>query len=169
MTVENGTVTGFSATNATGVDLPGASNTIVKNVQVINNSFGILAGSLTLIEGCTANSNAQTGIECDEDCTISGNLVVGNTVDGILCVQKGCTISGNTASGNQTDGIHCGSADSGPSGCLISNNTITSNTVNGIFAFDASTGYSGNVLSGNGTPHSGGTSLGNNLCNGTVC
>jgi parallel beta-helix repeat protein len=168
MTVENGTVTGFSATNAAGVT--DGFDAIVKNVQADNNFFGILVAGFSLIEGCTANQNSGGfGIECNPgNCTITGNVAFGNKTDGILCVF-GCTISGNTAGGNQSDGIHCGAPSSGPSGCLISNNTATNNTSNGIFAFDASTGYRGNVLNANGTQVSGGTSLGNNLCNGTAC
>jgi parallel beta-helix repeat protein len=170
MTVENGSVTGFAGTDGVGVGANGF-HTIVKNVQAYGNSFGIIAAGFSLIEGCTANQNTGGfGIECNGGgCTITGNVAVGNNSDGIFCVENGCTISGNTANFNQSDGIHCGSAGNGQSGCLISNNTINGNTSNGIFAFDATTGYGGNVLNGNGTIHSGGTSLGNNLCNGTVC
>jgi parallel beta-helix repeat protein len=170
MTVENGAVTGFGAPAAAGVGANGFG-TIVKNVQAYNNSIGILTAGFSLIEGCTANQNsAGSGIVCNgQGCTISGNVAVGNSSDGILCAEDGCTISGNTAIFNQSDGIHCGSAGNGQSGCLISNNTANNNTSNGIFAFDATSGYGGNVLNGNGTNHSGGTSLGNNLCNGTVC
>ena len=169
ITVENGTVAGFSATDAVGVGADGP-DAIVKNVQADNNFFGIIVGSLSLIEGCTANQNSGGfGIECNQaDCTITGNVASGNKTDGILCLF-GCTISGNAASSNQSDGIHCGVPGNGPSGCLISNNTANNNTSNGIFALDASTGYRGNVLTANGTQVSGGISLGNNLCNGTAC
>ena len=55
------------------------------------------------------------------------------------------------------------------SGCLISGNTAFNNLVC-IGMDDATSGYGGNVMDNNSTSnHSGGTSLGNNLCSGTVC
>jgi parallel beta-helix repeat protein len=134
-TVENGTVTGF----INGVVLN--DNSIVKSVHADSNSnAGIAAGANSVIEGCTANSNAD-GIQCTSGCTISGNTLNKNSVDGIY-------ISGSSS--------------------LIVRNTISNNTSTGIDASDKTTGYGENVLNGNSVLQ--GTSLGHNLCTGgTVC
>jgi parallel beta-helix repeat protein len=137
-TVENGTVTGF------GVGVKVGLYGIVRDMHADENGNGILAGTDSIVENCTANISTQTTIG-----------------SGIVCVS-GCRISGNTANSNIAAGIACtGSV------CLISGNTLFNNSV-GISASDATTGYGQNVLK-NTTDHNGGTSLGNNLCSGTVC
>ena len=186
ITVENGTVAGFSATDAVGVGADGP-DAIVKNVQADNNFFGIIVGSLSLIEGCTANQNSVSGIQCNGgDCTISGNVASGNGPDGIFCLDNGCTISGNTANGNTGQGIECGSgcqisgntANSNAvgikcdgAGCLITGNTIDNNSGDAISASDATTAYGGNVMNGD-AGISGGTSMAGkntNSCGGPAC
>jgi parallel beta-helix repeat protein len=186
MTVENGTVTGFRATDAVGVDTNGFY-TIVKNVQAENNSIGIIAAGFSLIEGCTANQNSVSGIQCNGgDCTISGNVASGNGPDGIFCLDNGCTISGNTANGNTGQGIECGNgcqisgntANSNAvgikcdgAGCLITGNTIDNNSGDAISASDATTAYGGNVMNGD-AGISGGTSMAGkntNSCGGPAC
>jgi len=137
-TVENGTVTGF------GIGVKVGFYGIVKSVHADENGDGVLAGSDSIVENCTANGSTQTTIG-----------------SGIVCIS-GCRISGNTANGNIAAGIACtGSV------CLISGNTLFNNSV-GISASDATTGYGHNVLK-NTTDHIEGTSLGNNLCNGIIC
>jgi parallel beta-helix repeat protein len=190
VTVENGTVTGFGSSIGVIVGPFG----IVRNVHADANGFGISGGNYTVIEGCTANSsisgdgygidcqgdgfaisgntanaNGEIGIECSGNgCVISGNTMIANAAFGVYCPGNGCLISGNTASGNSTssEGIVCGGSE-----CLISGNIVFNNAI-GVNATNATTGYRGNVLK-NTTDHSGGTSLGNNLCNtptpGTVC
>jgi hypothetical protein len=137
-TVENGTVTGF------GVGVKVGFFGIVRNMHADSNGNGILAGSDSLVEHCTANDSTQ--------------VTIGS---GIVCVS-GCQISGNTANSNIAAGIACTGTV-----CLISGNTLLNNSV-GISASDPTTGYVQNVLK-NTTDHNGGTSLGNNLCNGIVC
>jgi parallel beta-helix repeat protein len=137
-TVENGTITGF------GFGVKVGFYGIVRNMHADENGDGILAGSDSIVENCTANSSTQTTIG-----------------SGIVCIS-GCRISGNTANGNVSGGIVCtGSA------CVISGNALFNNSV-GISASDGTTGYGQNVLK-NTTDHNGGTSLGNNLCSGTIC
>ena len=182
-TVENGTVNGFSTG---GVE--GGFFGIVKNLHADGNGqFGINVGDHTVVEGCTANLNASpsgVGIVCFSGCAISGNTASQNIADGIDCTGtgcvissnaaylnskvgincsgSGCAISGNTAASNGSSGISCGG-----SGCLVSGNAVSGNAL-GISAHDTTTGYGGNVLM-NTTNHSGGTSLGHNLCSGIVC
>jgi parallel beta-helix repeat protein len=182
-TVENGKIVGFS----TGV--VGGGFAIIRKIHVEENShIGIQTGDNSVIEGCSASFNTGPtgiGITCFNGCEISGNIANQNGADGIDCTGigcvisrntanlngkvgiscsgSGCAISGNTADSNGTSGISCGG-----SGCLISGNAAFSN-VTGISASDSSTGYGGNVLKNTGTNVSGGTSLGHNLCSGTVC
>jgi parallel beta-helix repeat protein len=159
VTVENGTITGFHFGVASGSFL------IVRNVHADVDGFGVNAGLNSVIEGCTMNNSPDAtgaGINCAGVCVISGNTVNGNAGVGIVCGGNGCTISGNTANANATFGIFCAG-----SGCLISGNTVFKNPT-GIEANDTTTGYGGNVMK-NTTDHSGGTSIGNNLCSGTVC
>ena len=186
LAVENGTVTGF----ASGLGVQAGPFGIVRNVHADANGVGINVGNNASVEGCTINNSTLGGVSgrglvCAASCAITGNTVNGNAGDGIDCLGNGCVISGNTANSNTNVGIHClgsGCAVSGNtvianeasgircagSGCLISGNTSLNN-VDGIFAVNGSTGFGGNVLAGNITPASGGTSLGNNLCNGTIC
>jgi len=159
VTVENGAISGF------GLGVQVGLFGIVRNMHTDKNGNGIFGGLNSVIEGCTANNSTQSGgsgISCDGVCVISGNTVNGNPNLGIFCVANGCVISGNTANANGTTGINCSG-----SGCLISGNTVFKNII-GISADDTTTGYGGNVLK-NTTNVSGGTSIGNNLCSGTVC
>jgi len=160
VTVENGTITGFG----TGVYV--GKFAIVKNVHADKNAVGISADVYSVIEGCTANNSTfplgGLGISCSGSCRISGNTANGNPAYGIYCGGNACVISGNTADANPGTGIDCNG-----SGCLILNNTIYNNGT-GITASDGTTGYGRNVLK-NTTEHSGGTSIGDNLCNGFVC
>ncbi|MGD0117656.1 MAG: hypothetical protein ABSD30_06305 [Candidatus Binatus sp.] len=161
VTVENGLVIGFKV--GVSVGLFG----IVRNVHADKNvNIGIQGANNTVVQGCTANNTSEGyGIECSGGgCAISGNTANGNVQAGINCTGNGCVISNNTAIADGLVGIACGS-----SGCLISGNTAFNNLV-GIGMDDATSGYGGNVMDNNSTSnHSGGTSLGNNLCSGTVC
>jgi parallel beta-helix repeat protein len=182
-TVENGSVTAFTI----GVDV-GAYG-IVRKVHADGNDYDIGVGNNTVVEGCTANNSmaasggygiyctagcaisgntangdAQLGISCGGDgCAISGNTANGSGENGIQCLGSGCKISGNTAVSNVTFGIYCPG-----SGCLISGNTILNNGF-GISTADSSSGFAGNVLKNKTGDHSGATSLGGNLCSGSVC
>ena len=132
VTVEQGTVTGFSL----GLNL--GNNAIVKSVHADANSNGIQTGINSVVEGCAA---------------------IGNGLNGIV-VGGGTVISGNTANSNKI-GISCSGQ-----GCLVSGNTVLSNSLVPMNFADATSGYGGNVLSGSIVA---GTSLGHNLCSGTVC
>ena len=181
VTVENGTITGL------GLAIVLGTSGIVRNVHAdANGDGGIDVGDNSVVEGCTANnSTSNYGIACGgSGCAISGNTANGNADEGIFCSGSGCQITGNTANGNISVGIDCQSnacVISGntvlgnPSlgigcfgtGCLISGNTVV-NSADGIEAGDTTTGYSNNVLKNTANFFSG-KSLGNNLCNGTVC
>ncbi len=158
VTVENGTVTGF------GIGVEVGNFAIVRNVHADKNGSGIATGFDSVVEDCTANNSTLTiefGIGCGNESAISGNTANGNAGIGIFC-GSGCVISGNAADANGT-GIDCDGTE-----CLISRNTVY-NDKTGIEANDSTTGYGGNVLDNDTTPHSGGTSFGNNLCSGSGC
>jgi parallel beta-helix repeat protein len=160
LTVENGTVTAFSAGVITG---PYA---IVRNVHADLNGAGIIGTDNSVIEGCTANGNTtSSGISCGgSGCSISHNTANGNK-SGIAC-NSGCEISGNTASNNNGTGISCVGV-----GCLITNNSIDNNSDVGIYAIDSSTAYGWNVLNGD-TGITNGTSMAGkntNSCGGAAC
>jgi parallel beta-helix repeat protein len=179
VTVENGTITGM------GLAIWLGKSGVVKNVHVDVNGFGVDVGDNSVVEGCTANnSSTQYGISCSSGCSITGNTANGNGDEGIFCSGSGCQITGNTANGNNGVGINCqdnacvisgntvlGNPTLGigcfGTGCLISGNVVV-NSATGIEASDTTTGYSNNVLK-NTENFSNGKSLGNNLCNGTVC
>jgi Periplasmic copper-binding protein (NosD) len=142
VTVENGTVTGF--TSGSGIDV--GNNGIVKNMHADSNGTGIIVGgTYAVVQACTTNSNGTAGI---------------------LLNAAGSVISGNTVNGNG-NGINANLAAS----ALIIGNTITNNTSDGILGGSSSVGYRENLLLGNTSANIGGTatSMGNNLCNGTAC
>jgi hypothetical protein len=167
-TVKNGMIIGFGS----GVSLGAFS--VVRSITATNNDtgtkVGIAVGNSSTVEGCTANSNiGGTGILCNGSlCVITGNTASTNAT-GISCTSA-CVISGNSANGNTSNGIDCSG-----SSCVVSGNTSTFNTNRGIEASDSTTGYGGNVMYDDfGTTTAGagcvagGTSLGNNLCNGQL-
>jgi parallel beta-helix repeat protein len=114
-TVENGTVTGFQD----GVTV--RDNSIVKSVHADSNSnAGIAAGLNSVIEGCTANSNAS-GIQCSSGCMISANTLNNNSFEGIF-------ISGTNS--------------------LIIRNTISDPANFALDSSDKTTGYGENIING---------------------
>jgi hypothetical protein len=136
------------STTGTGINGPNAGALTVENGSITGFGAGGGAGVYTGNNGIVRNVQADAngvGIETGIGSVISGNTVNGNSADGI-----GCNGSGG--------------------GCLISGNTIDNNGAYGIGGADATTGYRGNVLNGNsGGPAFGGTSMGNNICNGKLC
>ena len=100
---------------------------------------------------------------------IQNGIITGFTGAAILAGQT-ATISGITATANET-GITCGI------GCLVQDNTIQGNSGEGLTFTDSTGGYINNILQGNdgmtgGGPAgqvTGGTNLGQNLCNGVLC
>jgi hypothetical protein len=144
-TVENGTVTGFGRGVSVGVQ------SIVRNVHAdYNSNVGIGVAANSVVQGCTANFNGNYGIVATGPTVISGNTANSQAGLGIgIYVEangNGSLVVGNVASlngGTEGDGIYLG---------------------------NAFIGYRENTMFGNsGVPVMGGTSLGNNLCGGTVC
>ena len=141
-----------------GINATGQTNIVIRN-GVISGCGGqaIITGASSSISGITASGNSTTAsvgpaIQAGAGSVISSNLVSG--------------------SGSGNGGVSCGSG----TGCLVRDNVIQNNGGVGITLSDATGGYRSNVLQGNngntvgtGGQVSGGTSLGQNLCNGTTC
>jgi hypothetical protein len=147
--------------------------------NLVNGKAGAVAISITVpnvtldLQGfsvlCTT---ASTGAGIDA--TGQANVAIRN---GIITGCGGAAIIAGTASSisaitatNNGSGITCGI------GCVAGGNIIQGNTGVGMTFSDATSGYIGNVLQGNngntvgtGGQVSGGTSLGQNLCNGAAC
>jgi hypothetical protein len=143
ITLENGTVTGFDR----GVYIGPYS--IVRNVHADNNYYiGIAISDFSVVQGCTANQDGSYGI---------------------VATGPADVISGNTVNGNSKPGAGTGILEEGGSGLIIGN-TLTYNLTGLDPELAANVGYRENIfanLTTNIAP--GGTSLGNNLCSGTVC
>ena len=130
----------------------------VSNVTINLNGFSLIG------PGGVATSSA-TGIFVAPG--FSGVTVVNGTITKIrgnaLVLGSSGTAAGLQLINNNGDGIDCTSA------CLVTNNVIAGNAGTGLNFGDSTSGYQNNVISGIGPSVSGGTSLGHNVCNGSLC
>lgn len=155
VTVRNGIVRGMGRV---GIALSGDS--LVEKVHAISNATDGIYIDRGIVRECVAASNGAFGILTDGTAVVTHNIAQANGMDGIFV--SGGTLSGNTATGN------------GGNGLLIGNGVVSLNNSNGNSGFALSivstnSGYLGNILAGTKTV-SGGTNLGQNLCNGsTTC
>jgi len=149
-------ITATGSSTGAGINATGQTNVVIRD--------GIISG----FDGPAIITGANS--------TISGITATGNsTTSGTPAVQAGTgsQITGNTVNGSGSGGITCGSG----TGCLIRDNVIQGNAGVGITLSDSTGGYRSNVMQGNNGNTvgasgqvSGGTSLGQNLCNGsTTC
>ena len=129
------------STSGNGISAATVTDVTVENGTItgFGGSAAIRAGSNSIVRNVHASSNGN-GIVAGSGSVISDNVVHDNSGSGINCSGSGCAISGNAAFNN----------------------------TQGISANDATTGYEGNVLK-NATNVSGGSSMKNNLCAGSVC
>lgn len=132
-------------------------NVKTSNVTINLNGFRV-GGPGTGGSGIGINAAGQTGL------TIVNGSVSGMGGDGIL-VGGNSAVSGVLANSNGGDGVDCQG-----SGCVVTSSTANSNGAFGLSFTDATSGYNQNVINGNtsGTV-TGGTSMGNNVCNGAAC
>ncbi len=114
-------------------------------------------GRTARVERVSAISNGGAGILISVGGTIVGSIAFNNGSDGIFCFA-GCIIKENNSINNGGDGITTGS------GSNVSGNTATQNARSGLSA-NADTGYTNNIFLLNSLGNiTGGTSLGQNLC-----
>ncbi len=156
------------------------SGSYILNRNLVNSSKNgadtvlVTASNVTIdLQGFTIMSTVSTtgnGINAtgQSNVVIRNGIITGFGGAAIVTGNNG-SISAITASGNGS-GITCGI------GCLASGNVIQGNTGLGLTFSDPTSGYLGNVMQGNsgntvgtGGQVSGGTSLGQNVCNGTTC
>jgi parallel beta-helix repeat protein len=160
VTVINGTVRGMGSR---GLYLTGP-NSVVERIRAVNNGAdGIFVGDGATVRWCTAHENDGFGIRAGNGTIVNGNVVRDNVGSGIW-VEAGGTVTGNTARGNNTGIIVFGR------GGTVTGNTVHENHGFGLNLFGPTVGYGHNVMSGNSAGAvQGGTSLGQNLCDGVVC
>jgi hypothetical protein len=149
-------------------------NKNITNGQANKASVAVTASNVTIdLQGFVISSTVATNAAAI-DATGQSNVVIRNgTITGFagpaIIAGNNASISAITATGNGS-GFTCGT------GCLVSNNVISGNTGAGLIFADTTSGYLGNVLQNNNGNSvgaagqvTGGTSLNQNLCNGTVC
>lgn len=136
------------------------------NVTLDLQGFEIMSTTSTTGVGINATGQSNVVIRNGIIMGFGGPAIIGGTAANISSI----TASGNGIAGGGIGGISCST------GCLINNNVIQGNLGIGMSFADTTSGYLGNVLHGNngntvgtGGQVSGGTSLGQNLCNGTAC
>jgi hypothetical protein len=132
----------------------------VPNVTLDLQGFGITSTVSTTANGIDATGQANI--------VIRNGIVTGFGGSAVIAGNAG-RISGLTVTGNGS-GISC------EIGCLARDNAVQNNLGVGMTFSDATSGYLGNILQGNdGNSQgstgqvSGGSSLGQNLCNGSAC
>jgi hypothetical protein len=160
VTVTNGSV---GSMGGRGVWLFGPGSR-VRDVKAFDNgSWGIQMGEQALVENSVASGNGSGGILVSEGGIVRGSTADDNDDDGIVGGHA-CLIVDSTATRNGGDGI------SGITGCLYKGNTSRMNQDFGLRATGAS-GYTQNVFTANiDGDVSGGTQIGENVCNtGLVC
>jgi hypothetical protein len=173
-------VNGVSASTAKPQTTINKSGSYVLNKNIVNSSkngadsVSVTASNVTIdLQGFSIMSTASTtgnGINA----TGQSNVVIRNGIimgfgEAAIVTGNGARISGITATGNGS-GIVCGN------GCLARDNVLQSNSEEGLTFSDPTSGYLGNVMQGNSANTvgangqvSGGTSLGQNVCNGVTC
>ncbi len=173
-------VTSSSASTAKPQTTISKSGSYILNRNLVNSSKNgadtvlVTASNVTIdLQGFTIMSTASTtgnGINAtgQSNVVIRNGVITGFGGAAIITGNNG-SISAITATGNGS-GITCGI------GCLASGNVIQGNTGFGLTFSDPTSGYLGNVMQGNsgntvgaGGQVSGGTSLSQNVCNGTAC
>lgn len=157
VTVPNVTIDlqGFTINAAPGIATGTGINAAGRNQVTIKNGFITGMGGQAVVVG------AQSTVS---DVNATGDSTSGSAP--VIQAQAGSLIVNNTVVGGLAVGISCGSA------CLVRGNILQNNSSFGIQLSDTSSGYAGNILQGNnGTSLqiSGGTQIGQNLCNGSLC
>jgi parallel beta-helix repeat protein len=132
--------------------IQGGDDGIIANNQIIGNgSHGIDldSDSTTLVTGNRIVNNSLSGVHLDgtfDDNIVIGNIIEGNTNDGVFCESSMHVISNNQILNNGSQGIHLTST-SGDN--VVSNNFITGNTSQGILDDGSANELINNHSSGN--------------------
>lgn len=149
--------------NITNNSSKGANSVLIKssNVTIDLQGFVISATGSATGGGILIDPQAPSPIT---NVVIRNGIITGFQGAGVSA-GTGARISGLNVTNNGS-GISCGT------GCVVRDNVIQGNAGAGIIFSDATGGYLGNILQGNnggGAQVVNGTSLQQNLCNGTPC
>lgn len=168
-----------SQTTAIGITV--GSFSVVRNSTANQSGGGIQTGDSSVVEGCTANENASDGITTNSGSTVRGSTAMNNSRFGIYAFDV-TTVTQSTALSNGEDGIvgtagnsitnssssfNGGVGISCSNGCVVTGNSVRTNTSFG-FSGSTNTGLANNSFSQNnsvGPQISGGTEMGENVCN----
>jgi hypothetical protein len=139
------TISGPGSGTGIGIDAP-QNEVVIKNGMITGmGGPAVVVGNQSTVSGITASGNSG-----------------GST--GVIAAGDGSVVSNNLVSANNGLAIAC------TIGCLARGNTVQNNSGGGIRFNDATNGYAGNVLQQNGgAAVTGGTQIGQNLCNGSLC
>jgi len=150
--ISNGKIVGWNRSGITGIYAYGQGS-ILTDLQVMTNYYGIYAGPDSVVSRCVASYNGDNGIFIGNnsrisDCTASyngnhgiyggGDSVVSrctasyNSNDGIHAHLGNTTISGCTACNNSNNGIYAIYR------CTVSGCTANENTGDGIYVYQSS-------------------------------
>jgi parallel beta-helix repeat protein len=119
-----------------GMNINGTNNIISSCLIEKNKGDGINGGADCVITGCQIKNNEGNGIHYSaptDNCTITGNRILANTIDGIDIVSDNCVISNNIVAENSANGIDI----DGSNNTIVGNNVCMS--VNGIVVSATST------------------------------
>ena len=169
--------TGDAAQKAQSIISKPGSYVLNKNIvngKTSADSVQITASNVTLdlqgfsITATAASTGAAINASGQSNVVIRNGIITGFGGPAIV-TGTAAKISGMTVTGNGS-GITCGV------GCLARDNVIQGNSGIGMTFSDTTSGFLGNVLQGNSGNTvgatgqiSGGTSLGQNVCNGLAC
>lgn len=132
-----------------GIDFDGVDNIVTGCVISSNKGGGVQAGDANVITSNQINNNTGVGINMngDTDCTISGNVIDGNTTNGIAFTSSSSnnTITGNVIINNGTDGIDFETTSTNN---MVAGNVILNNTTTGIDGRGDNNVFSSNRITG---------------------
>ncbi|HXK33494.1 MAG TPA: right-handed parallel beta-helix repeat-containing protein [Dehalococcoidia bacterium] len=115
VTIANGIVRGFPGS---GVSTIGASYSVIENVIATQNVTGMRISSNSVVRGCVASANTDSGIVISgsnsrvERCIVTDNAFVGVSLqNGTNLVVERSTIAGNNTVGTSVGGLLLNQAD----------------------------------------------------------
>ena len=155
--VSNGSVQNCVVGNSdTGIELDGCSNVVISGNTIENCGDGISNGTYSS-DGVTISNNTitgctDTGIDFHylTNSSASGNTVTNNGNGIEVFDASACTISNNIVQGNTGEGIDVGVDMDGFENNIISNNDTSNNGAEGIYVTCSHNTISHNTSNGNG-------------------
>jgi len=158
----NGINAGVNASSCYPPNVTITNVTVTDGVVTAMGGSGICLGSYAHVEGVRALGNGGSGIDVNSFARIIGNVCNKNLATGIAC-GRDCVISGNTTNSNFEGIVTSDNA-------AVLGNAVSLNSDDGLILLGTVPTYSGfgkNVMENNSVVCAdGGTSIGDNVCNG---